>query len=110
MSHPAHLPALNEMSVLETLLHPSTPHQAVCLKFKATWCGPCKRIRMDELLREHPGIQWFEVDADEAGDLLDYCGVSTIPAFMAIKHGRPQPLFQSSDTKAVSEWLSDMFP
>lgn len=109
MSHP-NLPVVEDMNMLEALLHPSTPHQQVCLKFKAQWCGPCKRVHMDTLMRDHPNVKWFEVDADKHGDLFDYCGVSTIPAFMAIKHGQPQPLLQSSDTRAISDWLTDMFP
>lgn len=101
--------SLSDTDDLHRLLNPLTADSAVCLKFKAVWCGPCKRIRMDQLEAAIPSVTWYEVDADQSPDILDYCGVTTIPAFLAIKRGVPQPLFQSSDTNQVEEWLRSVF-
>lgn len=106
---PLHLEPMNvihDLAGLETLLDPSHAMPTVCVKFKATWCAPCKRLQMDRIVAAAPGVAWYEVDADECPDVLDYCGITTIPAFLAIRQGMPQPVFQSSDTAQVADWVA----
>jgi putative thioredoxin len=90
--------------------NPPTPHDPiVIIKFGATWCGPCKRINVDMLLNLSDKIKWYECDIDENDYTPGYCGVRSIPAFLAIVNGNPQPLFTSSDTMKVAEWIKGGF-
>ena len=81
----------------------------VMIKFGATWCGPCKRIDKDVLAGLSGQIKWYDCDLDENEDTPAYCGVEKIPAFLAIVGGQPKPLFQSSDTNQVIEWMKGGF-
>ncbi len=79
------------------------------VKFGAPWCNPCKRIDKNVLLGLSDKIKWYECDIDENDYTPGYCGVKTIPCFLAIVNGVPQPLFQSSDTMKVAEWIKGGF-
>ena len=97
---------------MESLIqkNPRVPHDPiVILKFGATWCQPCKRLDMDYLVNLSDKIKWYECDADEHEYTMGYCGVNTIPAFLAIVNGVPQPVFQTSDTMKVAEWMKGGF-
>ena len=79
------------------------------VKFGATWCNPCKRIDKSALLGLSDKIKWYDVDIDENEETSTYVGVETIPCFLGIRLGVPQPLFQSSDTTKVAEWVKNGF-
>ena len=77
--------------------------------FTASWCKPCKRIDVQALLNLSDQIKWYVCDIDEQEYSAGYAGVQTIPCFLAIVNGVPQPLFQSSDTMKVAEWIKGGF-
>lgn len=54
-------------------------------------------------------IKWFECDVDENDYTPGYCGVKSIPAFLAIVNGAPQPLYVQSDTMKVAQWIKSGF-
>ncbi len=86
------------------------PHEPISIiRFKAEWCGPCKRIDTNLLLSLSDRIKWYECDLDENDYTPGYCGVKSIPAFLAIVNGKCQPLLQSSDTMKVAEWMKGGF-
>ena len=90
--------------------NPPKPHDPVILiKFSANWCGPCKRIDMNYLLSLSDKIKWYSCDIDELDYTAGYCGVRSIPAFLAIVNGQAQPLFVSSDTMKVAQWMKGGF-
>jgi hypothetical protein len=64
---------------------------------------------MNALCNLHSAIKWYECDLDENDYTPGYCGVKTIPAFLAIVNGVPKPLYQSSDTTRVVEWIKKGF-
>ena len=107
MSNPKKMMSLQNHEEFETLL--SGKYPIAMVKFGATWCGPCKRIDKDMLLGLSDKIVWYDCDLDENEDTPAYCGVSTIPSFLAIVNGVPQPLFQSSDTRQVVAWMQGGF-
>jgi len=107
MSNPKKMMSLQNHEEFETLLSGKYPIARV--KFGATWCGPCKRIDKDMLLSLSDKIVWYDCDLDENEETPAYCGVSTIPSFLAIVNGVPQPLFQSSDTRQVVTWMQGGF-
>lgn len=77
--------------------------------YSASWCGPCKRLDKDLLVSVSDKIKWYYCDIDENDYTAGYCGVRSIPAFLAIINGNPQPLFVSSDTMKVVEWIKGGF-
>lgn len=85
------------------------PDPILIIKFSATWCGPCKRIDVNSLLSLSNKIKWYECDIDEHDYTAGYCGVKTIPSFLAIVNGKPQPLLSSSDTNQVINWIKSGF-
>jgi thioredoxin-like negative regulator of GroEL len=90
--------------------NPPQPHNPiVIIKFGATWCGPCKRIDKEMLLGLSDKIVWYDCDVDENDYTPGYCGVKSIPAFLAVVNGKPQPLFANSDTLAVAQWIKGGF-
>ena len=107
MSNPKKMMSLQNHEEFETLL--SGKYPIAMVKFGATWCGPCKRIDKDMLLGLSDKIVWYDCDLDENEETSAYCGVSTIPSFLAIVNGVPQPLFQSSDTRQVVTWMQGGF-
>ena len=54
-------------------------------------------------------IKWYECDVDDNSYTADFCGVKSIPAFLAIVNGQPQPLFVSSDAMKVAQWMKSGF-
>jgi thioredoxin 1 len=110
MSQHHKMTALPSQEFFESLIQKNMPHDPiVIIKFTATWCGPCKRIDTSLLLGLHPDIKWYECDLDENDYTPGYCGVKSIPCFLAIVNGNCQPLFQSSDTMKVAEWIKGGF-
>lgn len=90
--------------------NPPTPHDPIrIIKFEASWCGPCKRINKEVLLGLSDKIKWYVCDVDDNEYTVGYCGVRSIPAFLAIVNGQPQPLFVSSDTMAIAQWIKGGF-
>lgn len=81
----------------------------VLTRFTASWCQPCKRIDAQALLNLSNQIKWYVCDLDENDYTPTYAGVKTIPCFLAIVNGVPQPIFQSSDTTKVVEWIKGGF-
>ncbi len=90
--------------------NPPKPHDPVVLiKYSARWCNPCKRIDMNYLVGLSDKIKWYECDVDDNDYTASFCGIKSIPAFLAIVNGQPQPLFTSSDTMAVAHWMKNKF-
>jgi len=79
------------------------------IKFGAPWCGPCKLVDVGYLMGLSNKIIWYECDIDENDYTPGYCGVQKIPAFLAIVNGVAQPLFQSSNTAKIAEWMKGGF-
>jgi len=77
--------------------------------FTASWCKPCQRLDKQLLLGLSDKINWYKCDVDDNDYTPGYCGVKGIPAFLAIVNGQPQPLFVSSDTMKVIEWMKGGF-
>jgi len=99
-------PLPNQEFLEKLLKEPTDP--VVVIKFGAKWCGPCKRLDVPALLNMSQAITWYESDINDQEYTAGYAGIEKIPAFLAILNGKPQPLFQSSDTIAVGAWLKGL--
>ena len=103
---------LQTQEQFEQLLGKNTskkPDPIVIIKFSATWCGPCRNIDVSALVSLSDKIIWYECDVDENEYTPGYCGVKTIPAFLAIVNGKPQPLFSNSNTQQIINWIKSGF-
>ena len=81
--------------------------------FTAKWCGPCRRLGVDQIMaasQQTAGhkVKWFLCDVDDNNYTPGYCGVSSIPAFLAIRDGRPIGMKQISDTAAACAWIGGL--
>jgi thioredoxin-like negative regulator of GroEL len=112
MAAPREMIPLPSQEFFESLIkkNPPVPHDPyIVVKFGADWCNPCKKIDKQYLLNLSDKIKWFDCDIDDNDYTAGYCGVRQIPAFLAIVNGQPQPLFVSSDTMKVAEWMKGGF-
>ena len=75
--------------------------------FTAKWCGPCRRLGLDQVMAAGgKSTRWFLCDVDDNNYTPGYCGVSSIPAFLAIRDGKPVGMKQISDTAAACAWVA----
>lgn len=72
----------------------------VLVDFYATWCGPCKMMMpvLEEVAPNYEGkVLVVKVDVDQAPELAQMFGVTSIPTLVGIKNG--EKLSQSAGAK-----------
>ncbi len=64
--------------------------QTVLLDFWADWCGPCMMLSpiVDEVAEENGSITVGKVNVDDAPELAQAYGVSSIPTLVVVKNGK----------------------
>ena len=77
---------LNSENFSEKVLNNSG---VVLVDFYADWCGPCKMIApiIDEVAAENPDLTVGKVNVDEAPELAQRFGISSIPTLLSFKNG-----------------------
>lgn len=80
----------------------------IIIYFTATWCSACKAIDMKKMEGLRSDIAWLKCDVDDMEYSTQYCGVRSIPAFLLIKNGKPQPLKSGISEKQLTEWIKDI--
>jgi len=60
----------------------------VIIDFYATWCGPCKMLApiFEQVAAEKENVTFVKVDVDEAGELANLFGITSIPTVVYIKN------------------------
>ena len=76
--------------------------------FSAEWCGPCKKIRIQELMGNF-NVNWLKCDIDRNDYTAGYCGIRSIPTFMVVHNKKIVDTKASSNTSEIYEWLKDIF-
>ena len=101
--------SLPSQEFLETLIVRNetqrAPHKYVVIWFSANWCGPCKAIDAKLIESVRSDIVWYKCDVDEHEYTSTYCGVSAIPAFMAIINGKAQPIKAGLSQSKLVDWI-----
>ena len=80
---------LNESDFEQLVIKSREP---VCVKFYATWCGPCRmlsRVMADIHDEQYNKIKVYEVDVDNARKLAQQHGVLSIPTMVFYNQGKP---------------------
>jgi thioredoxin 1 len=64
-------------------------NKSMIIDFHAQWCGPCKAIApmFSDFSDMYKNITFAKVDIDEAEDIADLFGVSSLPTFVLVKNG-----------------------
>ena len=62
----------------------------VLVDFNADWCGPCRMLRpiLDEIAAERQNVTIASVNVDDAEELAEAFGVSSIPCLVLMKNGQ----------------------
>ena len=76
--------------------------------FTATWCGACRSLNTDTIESNTPGVTWLKCDVDQLNHTAGYCGIRSIPSFVAIKDKKVVGVVQASDNNKVIEWAKSL--
>ena len=96
--------------ILEKLLQNKVPGQPSLnmIYFTASWCGPCNGLPLDEIVKLNSNIQWYLCDIDENKYSAGYCGVTSVPTFMPIIHGKAVASLSSSTPQIIAKYISQV--
>lgn len=83
--------------------------EKVVIWFSASWCGPCRRVDAGQLMQSLPDVTFYKCDVDENNYTPGFCGVRSIPAFLAIQKGLIIGSYQNSNTDAIFKWIQSVF-
>jgi thioredoxin-like negative regulator of GroEL len=77
----------------------------VVIYFTANWCKACKRLDMKQVVESAPTATWLKCDIDLNDYTAGYCGIRSIPSFLAIRDKKVLGQLGDSRTEKVVEWL-----
>lgn len=82
----------------------------IILKFQATWCEPCRRIRnivaseFDKLDGEKLLIL---VDVDNCSDVASYFKIRSLPTLISYKDGERHAVLMNSDEQKIKNFFKN---
>jgi len=87
----------------------NTPDKVVIVKFFATWCNPCKKIKsaFEKAAEENKDKAIFKtLDIDELSEVAQSESVPSVPAFKFYKNGKEIDYINSSDESTLRSAIS----
>lgn len=83
----------------------------VLVDFFATWCGPCSRIaptyhKFADQFKDK--ITFTQVDVDEAADVCEKYGVTSMPTFIALKDGKEISRIVGGDEQQLLNFINNL--
>jgi|TARA_X000000368_G_C23041390_1_gene717090 thioredoxin 1 len=82
-------------------------HDVVIVKFKAEWCGPCKKVapHIKTLMETFKKINYVEVDVDEGSNIASYLKIRTIPTIISYVNGDIHEILSSSNQTDITNFF-----
>ena len=82
-------------------------HEVVIVKFKAEWCGPCKKVapHIKTLMEMYNKINYVEVDVDDGSNIASYLKIRSIPTIISYVNGDIHEILSSSNTSDITTFF-----
>jgi thioredoxin 1 len=82
-------------------------HDVVIVKFKAEWCGPCKKVapHIKSLMEQFKDINYVEVDVDNGNNIASYLRIRTIPTIISYVNGDIHEILSSSKPSDITQFF-----
>ena len=82
-------------------------HEVVIVKFKAEWCGPCKKVapHIKTLMETFNKINYVEVDVDDGSNIASYLKIRSIPTIISYVNGDIHEILSSSNTSDITTFF-----
>lgn len=82
-------------------------HEVVIVKFKAEWCGPCKKVEphIKTLMEMYNKINYVEVDVDDGSNIASYLKIRSIPTIISYVNGDIHEILSSSNTSDITTFF-----
>jgi thioredoxin-like negative regulator of GroEL len=77
----------------------------IIIYFTAKWCKACKALNIKELEALRNDIMWYKCDVDVHQYTSTYCGVQSIPSFMAIVNGKCSQVISRFTEEQLRQWI-----
>jgi len=79
------------------------PNSVVCVKFSASWCGPCKKIQpfLENLAGQHSDIKVYVTDVDKSPDLVSHFKIISMPTFMFFRNNKIVYVLKGADEQVL---------
>jgi thioredoxin 1 len=76
----------------------------------ATWCGACKRLDLEAIVKaaEERGLTIWKIDVDENEYTSGYCGVRSMPTLQFCRPRHIVATLLQSDTQKVLDWIHSL--
>lgn len=82
-------------------------HPVVIVKFKAEWCGPCKKIEphVENLMQIYDKINYVVVDVDDGSNIASYLKIRSIPTIVSYLDGDIHEILSSSNPSDIQQFF-----
>ena len=82
-------------------------HEVVIVKFKAEWCGPCKKVapHIKTLMETFNKINYVEVDVDDGSNIASYLKIRSIPTIISYVNGDIHEILSSSNISDITTFF-----